>query len=905
MKKIPKGFRLKFHNNMEFDTSTILKNCSMKIMKRTVSFYKSRISDLKIQIRNNMEIVSLSYSDQNNLIKTMMATKSQKLNEKMQVRRKKKFERDGLDIPKAVEISEKKIRDIFNGEEDSKNPNKKKKEREDILQDVEIPSHDPIVLTSNPKFQDPSFKSLCAKGPSFVPTPTSVNWTQLQEDFDKFSNLIRREIFFAKNPQATTATTAEDGPPRQPSSWQAPKTNIQDAESFLKCVERDIFADTAQKKVRSNLSEKEQEMLKFCRSEVLFNPDSTEVLRLQDKGNKIVVVDKPTDIQKSESQIANSSIVKVDNDPTELMVKRVGDWCEKWTENGHLSKEWASFILNEDAKPAKNNPLYKTHKNGTPVRLLTSGCGSATENLSLYAEKQCSGLAQKLKSRIRDTAHMLEIIDDMNEIGPIPDTAILVSLDVENMFPSIDNERGLETIRTKLDTRREQTPPTDCIIEALEIILTSNNSVFNGQHLVQTNGTATGSKNSCSYSDLAMEPIDDAIYRAKNSIFRELITYFRYRDDCFLLWNGSLEMLKRFVYFVNILDPSLRFTVKIGRNILKFMDLYITLKDGYLYTTVYSKPTDGHLYLDYNSCHPRSTKTAVQTGVALRLRRICSSEEQTNSAFKNYQAYLVSRNHPPNEVVENFEKVKTVTRNNARKRRQKKDNLKKMRFFTEYNPRAPKIFDIIKKHEHFIRGHEFLKNVFPPGCFQVVHRRAQNLKELIMRADPYTVKPQPVGCYNKCGECDSCMNFVSGQSKIKVFATGRTFVIRRVLDCETPNVVYAAECLKCGQQGVGSTVKWKPRMRNYKSHIRKRRKTCRISRHFIEDCRDDNDPCGHIRFHILDCLDNVDGLSTEEIDSLLLEKEKFWIKNFVTVHKGMNSHHDLNRKKRTEMEKFD
>ena len=43
----------------------------------------------------------------------------------------------------------------------------------------------------------------------------------------------------------------------------------------------------------------------------------------------------------------------------------------------------------------------------------------------------------------------------------------------------------------------------------------------------------------------------------------------------------------------------------------------------------------------------------------------------------------------------------------------KADNLKKMRFFTEYNPRAPKVFNIIKKHEHFIRGHEFLKNVFP------------------------------------------------------------------------------------------------------------------------------------------------------------------------------------------------
>ena len=231
--------------------------------------------------------------------------------------------------------------------------------------------------------------------------------------------------------------------------------------------------------------------------------------------------------------------------------------------------------------------------------------------------------------------------------------------------------------------------------------------------------------------------------------------------------------------------------------------------------------------------------------------------------------------------------------------------MKKTRFFTEYNPRAPKVFNIIKKHEHFIREHEFLKNVFPSGCFQVVHRRAQNLKELIMRADPYTVKPLSVGCYNKCEQCDSCKNFVSGQAKIKVFATGRVFSLRKVMNCQTPYIVYCAECLKCGEQGVGSTVKWKPRLGNYKSHIKHKRKTCRIAKHFIEQCRDDNNPCGHIRFHILDCLDNVEGLSDEEIDALLLEKEKFWIRNFVAVHKGMNSHHDLNRKKRTEKENFD
>ena len=324
------------------------------------------------------------------------------------------------------------------------------------------------------------------------------------------------------------------------------------------------------------------------------------------------------------------------------------------------------------------------------------------------------------------------------------------------------------------------------------------------------------------------------------------------------------------------------------------------------YTQRYnSKPTDGHLYLHHDSCHPKSTKLAVQTGVALRLRRICSSEEDRAKSFKNYKGFLVSRNHSAKDVVDNFKKVKNISRNDARKKREKSDGQKRQRFFTEYNPRGPNVLQIIKKHEHFIRGHEFLNRVFPPNCFQVVHKRGKNLKELILRADPYTVKPQPNGCYTKCGHCDSCKNFVSGQSKVKAFATGRTFNLRKDLNCETPNVVYAAECLNCGKQGVGSTIKWKPRLSNYKSHIKHNRKTCRIVKHFTDVCRDPSDPHKFLKFHILDCLDNVEGFSGEKIDELLLKKEKLWIRNFVAVHKGMNSHHDLSRKTRSDLEKFE
>ena len=59
-------------------------------------------------------------------------------------------------------------------------------------------------------------------------------------------------------------------------------------------------------------------------------------------------------------------------------------------------------------------------------------------------------------------------------------------------------------------------------------------------------------------------------------------------------------------------------------------------------------------------------------------------------------------------------------------------------------------------------------------------------------------------------QCDSCTNFVVAESG---FATRRIY---------TKNVIYIAFCLNSLKQGVGSTVDWKPRLRNYKSHIKKR-----------------------------------------------------------------------------------
>ena len=84
---------------------------------------------------------------------------------------------------------------------------------------------------------------------------------------------------------------------------------------------------------------------------------------------------------------------------------------------------------------------------------------------------------------------MVDIIDDINNNNMITDSSILVSFDIVNMFPSIDNVLGLEAVSEILSNRESDFPPIECILEALTICLECNNSVFDNVFYLPENGS--------------------------------------------------------------------------------------------------------------------------------------------------------------------------------------------------------------------------------------------------------------------------------------------------------------------------------------------------------------------------------------------------------------------------------
>ena len=58
----------------------------------------------------------------------------------------------------------------------------------------------------------------------------------------------------------------------------------------------------------------------------------------------------------------------------------------------------------------------------------------------LYSE------VEKIPARIKDTNHMLDIIDNLYDFN-LPDNSVPVSFEIVNTFPSIDNESGIKAVK--------------------------------------------------------------------------------------------------------------------------------------------------------------------------------------------------------------------------------------------------------------------------------------------------------------------------------------------------------------------------------------------------------------------------------------------------------------------------
>ena len=182
------------------------------------------------------------------------------------------------------------------------------------------------------------------------------------------------------------------------------ETDNKGTEMFIEKIGKDLFNPENVKNVRYKLSKDEKAVLKDIRYW------DKNVVRVQDRRSRFVVLDNEEYIKKAEDQINRSSFHRLEYDPTKSFEVKVNTWVEKWSQMNILDQKWKSYIQTECSTSGKMYGLIKTHKNNNPARIITSGCNTAIESLSIFVEKVLYDTASNLPSRIKDTEHMLDII---------------------------------------------------------------------------------------------------------------------------------------------------------------------------------------------------------------------------------------------------------------------------------------------------------------------------------------------------------------------------------------------------------------------------------------------------------------------------------------------------------------
>ena len=147
--------------------------------------------------------------------------------------------------------------------------------------------------------------------------------------------------------------------------------------------------------------------------------------------------------------------------------------------------------------------------------------------------------------------------------------------------------------------------------------------LFPRSESIADSGTTMGPKSTYSYADLVMRDID---LLAKQGSPIKPNYWWRYRDDILDIWTQGLDKLFEFTDFNNSLYPTIKFELVYPTSQINVLDLTLNLKEGFIYTNIYAKLTDSHLYLHPRSSHPRHEKKAIPLRVALRIKRNCSSD---------------------------------------------------------------------------------------------------------------------------------------------------------------------------------------------------------------------------------------------------------------------------------------
>ena len=226
----------------------------------------------------------------------------------------------------------------------------------------------------------------------------------------------------------------------------------------------------------------------------------------------------------------------------------------------------------------------------------------------------------------------------------------------------------------------------------------------------------------------------------------------------------------------------------------------------------------------------------IPYSLALRLRRICCSDELFAKRLNELKIMLLSRQYRNKSIEAAFDKVRITTREDALKRVVKTKNDRPV-FAVTYHPKLPAIPRIVKKHWKVMTGNSNLKEIFPQPPM-IAYKQPKNLgmqliKSVLPQKQRKSRKDDEKGFFKcKTPNCYVC-KFAEPMKSIKSRNRQERIEIeiKSRLDCESKNLLYRIKCQKCGIEYIGETGRTaKERIREHLGYIRNHKPSADVNK---------------------------------------------------------------------------
>ena len=626
--------------------------------------------------------------------------------------------------------------------------------------------------------------------------------------------------------------------------------------------------------------------------------DPNIVIKPTDKGEGICIQDKDKYEAEIYSQLSNTRVYnKLKSDPTVAFQREIFVLLEEAKNKGWITKAEHDFLCCQHPVRPVIYTLPKIHKSliDPPGRPIVAQTNSLLAPLSEFVDSFIKPYVQSLPAYIRDST---DFINNISCITDLPEDVFLVTFDVSSLYTNIPHDGGVEALGYYLNNRDTTVnPPNQFIIDLTNLVMKKNYFKFNGDFYLQVSGTSMGSICAPNYANLYVGCFEDKfIFNPERNVhLPKILKWYRYIDDVFCLYNGTLDQLQEFYILLNSFNSNLQFTMEYSSEKVHFLDMWVIKENKSLITTLYRKDTDKNTLLMANSFHPTPLKRGLPKSQFFRLRRVCSTTEDFILKADDMTARFLQRGYPADWIKKAYDTALKKPRSDLLKKSVREEKKFSVTCITEFSPHSGVIKPVFNKYWHILTSDPALGGLFKYKPL-FVFKRGRNLKDMLVHADQKQVPlqasqtllaPLPSGNY-RCGNCAQCNNTFKTDHFCHPHSS-KVYPIKSVITCNSTHVVYMIRCV-CSMVYVGKTTrKLKQRISEHKSSIRRNDRDYPVAVHFNDHKHD----ISSLRFCGIEKVDPPP--RGGDHDLLLKRRELYWIHTLQTLApRGLNDEFPLN-----------